>query len=274
VFPPLVRRHPGSLLARHCPGWLFLAQARHSGSEARAQSLRALGCRQRAALLSELFSSCRDGKVKELDYPPTRREVAVVLETTHPHGCGGCRQRFTVAANSQRPGFPSASAINRDQEASAGLVDQHLLVVLLVGGLTLLIRRSPGGDKAIGFGRSQPCSGGGHRPACAFRGCGGINEAKEELQEVVTFLRQGAIHAPSAPSPKGVLLEARQVAGNACLAKAIVARPGVLFFLSSFDGGLGVRRRNVRGWWGGQAGARSFQARQGKSPLHHFSLMR
>jgi len=70
----------------------------------------------------------------------------------------------------------------------------------------------PGGEQSIGFGRSHPVfKEEGHRQR-ALRGCGGPStEAKEELQEVVTFLRQtGAIHRHRRQIPKGVLLVGRR----------------------------------------------------------------
>jgi len=107
-----------------------------------------------------------------------------------------------------------------------------LLVVLLVGGLTLLIRRSSQvANKAIGFGRSQPRVQEEGAASVRFEDVAGINEAKEELQEVVTFLRQPErFTSIGAKIPKGVLLVGPPGTGKTLLAKAIAGEAGVPFF--------------------------------------------
>jgi len=122
---------------------------------------------------------------------------------------------------------------DRQNEAMANLVANGLLLVLLLGGLALLIRRSAQvANKAIGFGRSRARM---VQPEAAvpvrFEDVAGINEAKEELQEVVTFLKEPErFTAVGARIPKGVLLVGPPGTGKTLLAKAIAGEAGVPFF--------------------------------------------
>jgi len=234
VFP-LWSVAPGTLLAGTVPAGSFLAQAAPTPAPepARTNPFRALGLQTTPPpSYSELLQLIRDGKVKELDLSPHQREVAVVLND-------GTRTDVPVFANdslllqtAQQARVPLSVSDNRDQEASAGLVINILLVVLLVGGLTLLIRRSSQvANKAIGFGRSQPRVQEEGTASVRFEDVAGINEAKEELQEVVTFLRQPErFTAIGAKIPKGVLLVGPPGTGKTLLAKAIAGEAGVPFF--------------------------------------------
>jgi len=102
-----------------------------------------------------------------------------------------------------------------------------------LGGLALLIRRSSQvANRTIGFGRSkarmvQPEAA----VAVRFEDVAGIAEAKEELQEVVTFLKEPErFTAVGAKIPKGVLLVGPPGTGKTLLAKAIAGEAGVPFF--------------------------------------------
>ena len=117
-------------------------------------------------------------------------------------------------------------------EAVAGLPGNLLMVALLLTGLTLLIRRSAQvANRAMGFGRSQPRLQAEGSTAVHFEDVAGIGEAKEELQEVVTFLRSPErFTSVGAKIPRGVLLVGPPGTGKTLLARAIAGEAGVPFF--------------------------------------------
>ncbi|MBE9030686.1 ATP-dependent zinc metalloprotease FtsH2 [filamentous cyanobacterium LEGE 11480] len=116
-----------------------------------------------------------------------------------------------------------------------GLLGNLLFPVLLLAGLFLLFRRSnnmPGGPgQAMNFGKSKARFQMEAKTGVMFDDVAGIEEAKEELQEVVTFLKQPEkFTAVGARIPKGAMLVGPPGTGKTLLAKAIAGEAGVPFF--------------------------------------------
>ena len=204
------------------------------GPPARLDLFRDLGLsRTPQPSYSQLLQQLRQGKVKELVLSPSQREVAVTY-------ANGSRVQVPVFSNdqvllrtAQAARVPLTVRDDRQDQASASLVANALLLLLLLGGLALLIRRSSQvANRTLGFGRSkarmvQPEAA----VAVRFEDVAGIAEAKEELQEVVTFLKQPErFTAVGAKIPKGVLLVGPPGTGKTLLAKAIAGEAGVPFF--------------------------------------------
>jgi len=123
----------------------------------------------------------------------------------------------------------------RNTGAIWGLVGNLLFPVLLISGLFFLFRRSnnaPGGPgQAMNFGKSRARFQMEAKTGVLFDDVAGIQEAKEELQEVVTFLKKPErFTAVGARIPKGVLLVGPPGTGKTLLAKAIAGEAGVPFF--------------------------------------------
>ena len=116
-----------------------------------------------------------------------------------------------------------------------GLLGNLIFPVVLIGALFLLFRRSnnmPGGPgQAMNFGKSKAKFQMEAKTGIMFDDVAGIDEAKEELQEVVTFLKQPErFTAVGAKIPKGVLLVGPPGTGKTLLAKAIAGEAQVPFF--------------------------------------------
>ena len=116
-----------------------------------------------------------------------------------------------------------------------GFVGNLIFPVLLIASLFFLFRRSnnmPGGPgQAMNFGKSKARFQMDAKTGVMFDDVAGIDEAKEELQEVVTFLKQPErFTAVGAKIPKGVLLVGPPGTGKTLLAKAIAGEAGVPFF--------------------------------------------
>lgn len=123
----------------------------------------------------------------------------------------------------------------RNDGAIWGLLGNLIFPVLLIGGLFFLFRRSsnvPGGPgQAMNFGKSRARFMMEAKTGILFDDVAGIEEAKEELQEVVTFLKKPErFTAVGARIPKGVLLVGPPGTGKTLLAKAIAGESGVPFF--------------------------------------------
>jgi cell division protease FtsH len=123
----------------------------------------------------------------------------------------------------------------RNEGAIWGLLGNLIFPVLLIGALFFLFRRSsniPGGPgQAMSFGKSRARFMMEAKTGIMFDDVAGIEEAKEELQEVVTFLKQPErFTAVGARIPKGALLVGPPGTGKTLLAKAIAGEAGVPFF--------------------------------------------
>jgi cell division protease FtsH len=123
----------------------------------------------------------------------------------------------------------------RNDGALWGVLGNLVFPILLISGLFLLFRRSnnmPGGPgQAMNFGKSKAKFQMDAKTGVMFDDVAGIAEAKEELQEVVTFLKQPErFTAVGAKIPKGVLLIGPPGTGKTLLAKAIAGEAGVPFF--------------------------------------------
>jgi len=123
----------------------------------------------------------------------------------------------------------------RNDGAIWGLLGNLIFPILLIGGLFLLFRRSGTGaggpGQAMNFGKSRARFQMEAKTGIMFDDVAGIDEAKEELQEVVSFLKKPErFTAVGARIPKGVLLVGPPGTGKTLLAKAIAGEAGVPFF--------------------------------------------
>jgi cell division protease FtsH len=115
-----------------------------------------------------------------------------------------------------------------------GFISNLIFPVALLAGLFFLFRRSNqmgGPGQAMDFGKTKARFAMDAQTGVMFDDVAGIEEAKEELQEVVTFLKKPErFTAVGAKIPKGVLLIGPPGTGKTLLAKAIAGEAGVPFF--------------------------------------------
>jgi len=104
--------------------------------------------------------------------------------------------------------------------------------VILIGLFFFIFRQAQGNNNtAMSFGKSRARMFSGDHPTVTFDDVAGVDEAKEELQEVVEFLREPQkFIALGARIPKGVLLVGAPGTGKTLMAKAVSGEAGVPFF--------------------------------------------
>ena len=124
--------------------------------------------------------------------------------------------------------------------------------VLLLGFWIFMMRQmQSGGNKALSFGKSRARLHSSQQKKVTFKDVAGVEEAKEELQEIIEFLREPQkFQKLGGRIPKGVLLIGSPGTGKTLLARAIAGEANVPFF--SISGSdfvemfVGVGARRVR----------------------------
>ncbi len=166
-----------------------------------------------------------------------------IIETTDVE-IGGPVQRVRVALPGSAPQLIAKLRedkvdfdIHPDRNTGAvwGLLGNLIFPIFLIVGLFFIFRRSsnvPGGPgQAMNFGKSKARFQMEAQTGVMFDDVAGVEEAKEELEEVVTFLKKPEkFTAVGARIPKGVLLVGPPGTGKTLLAKAIAGEAGVPFF--------------------------------------------
>ena len=108
-----------------------------------------------------------------------------------------------------------------------------LLPMLLIIGIWLFMiqQMQGGGNKVMSFGKSKAKLLGKETPKVTFKDVAGIDEAEEEVEEIIEFLKNPAkFKKLGAKIPRGVLLYGPPGAGKTLLARAIAGEAGAPFF--------------------------------------------
>jgi cell division protease FtsH len=120
---------------------------------------------------------------------------------------------------------------------SETLLAPLLLLIVMIGGLGIILRRNGGLGSALAFAKSRPKVYDKDERRVTFDDVAGNDEAVAELREVVEFLRTPEKYqAIGGRIPKGILLVGPPGTGKTLLAKAVAGEAGVPFFsLSGSD---------------------------------------
>lgn len=184
--------------------------------------------------LSDALTDIEQGKVKELKVEDAR------LVLTYKDGDEFVAQKEPQAAlfdlvDRETLSKQSVEYNSVNTEGSMTLLNflgNLIPTILLIGFFLFMIRQARGQqDSLFSFGRSGAKVYNKHLSKITFADVAGVDEAKEELEEIVDFLKRPKKYRDlGARTPKGVLLVGPSGAGKTLLAKAVAGEAGVPFF--------------------------------------------
>jgi cell division protease FtsH len=188
---------------------------------------------------STMMSKAADGQVRTVDISGTDGVVTDVDGHKHnvvlPDCSGECKYMDDLRTYTVQGGGTVVVKFEKSQTGSyliSVLLPNIILVILIAAFMWWVLRQTQSGNnQAISFGRSRARMIAGDKPAITFADVAGVEEAKQELTEIVEFLKYPEkFVALGARIPKGVLLVGSPGTGKTLLSKAVAGEAGVPFF--------------------------------------------
>ena len=187
-------------------------------------------------IFSELMKKVTDGEVESATVNSTTGEVTgkyrgseVEFRSNVPAGPGGVYEKLLdkmiekgVKVTAQKEGGNQWVSL---------LVNAIPFVLLLAFWIFMMRQMQSGGNKALSFGKARARLHSSQQKKVTFKDVAGVEEAKEELQEIIEFLREPQkFQKLGGRIPKGVLLIGSPGTGKTLLARAIAGEANVPFF--------------------------------------------
>jgi cell division protease FtsH len=194
---------------------------------------------QEALTISEVAADIRAGNITRIIEDDNRLRVVYTNgteRTSHKEATATLvEQLISLGVTSEQLHPDNVKVEIRPPSAWLGIATAlgYILPFLILAGVFWFVFRQAQGSNnaAMSFGKSRARMFTGDQPTVTFEDVAGVEEAKEELREVVEFLREPEkFISLGARIPKGVLLVGPPGTGKTLMAKAVSGEAGVPFF--------------------------------------------
>jgi len=185
---------------------------------------------------SEFLASLDSGDIKELEfkgeeikgkYVGASDDAALSFKTTGP-------ANDQLIKTLEEKGVIFKFDLDKEGSLTSILLNWAPLLLLVVIMVFFMRQLQAGGTKAMSFGKNKARMLSENQNKTTFKDVAGIDEAKEEVQEIVDFLKNPKKFTKlGGRIPKGILLVGPPGTGKTLLAKAIAGEAGVPFFIIS-----------------------------------------
>lgn len=193
--------------------------------------------------ISQLAEQVTSGEVAELQVSGNGREVTVVYRDNEQSagivqlsGNASLMEELSYLGVTTEHYRENNVTIRNAKPSELGnwlsLLSIFLPAIIIIGFIYFIFRQAQGSNnQALSFGKSRARMFTGDHPTVTFDDVAGADEAKEELKEIVEFLKEPEKFVNfGARIPKGVLLVGHPGTGKTLLAKAVSGEAGVPFF--------------------------------------------
>ena len=186
--------------------------------------------RQTAINFSQFLSDVDEGKVKQVTFRGTD------VQGDYKDVNAGFKTQVPINYPDIYKKLEDKKVVMVFEEANSGnwislLVNASPFILLLAFWIFMMRQMQSGGNKALSFGKSRARLHSTQQKKVTFKDVAGVEEAKEELQEIIEFLREPQkFQKLGGRIPKGVLLIGSPGTGKTLLARAIAGEASVPFF--------------------------------------------